>query len=51
MVSDGSVKYEEADVDRSAIGHFIFFSAKCVMRYLSVRPNILFHVHGPDMVF
>ena len=28
VVSDGSVKYEEADVDRSAMGHFIFYFCK-----------------------
>ena len=61
VVYDGYVKYEEAEIHRSAImqdfqdsekkwptgSHFIFFSVKFGMGYPCVRHNILFYIHGP----
>ena len=63
MVYDGYVKYEEAEIHRSAImqdfrdsekfffkkpeSHFGFFSVKFVMGYPCVRHNVLFYIHGP----
>ena len=59
VACDGSVKYEEAEVDRLAIllqnnekkmirlGILDFISAKFVMDYPCVIPYILFYIHGP----
>ena len=64
MVCDGYVKYEEAEVHRSAIikiymrkknfnGRLAaildFISAKFVMGYPCVRHYILFCSHGPEL--
>ena len=66
MVSDGYVKYEEAEVHRSAImqdfrdnkkkkwlpgNHFSFISAKFVMGYPCVRHHVLFYIHGPALLY
>ena len=60
MVSDGYVKYEEAEVHRSAIMQDFqdndkkkildFISAKFVMGYPCVRHYILFYIHGPAIL-
>ena len=64
MVCDGYVKYEEAEVDRSAfmqdfrdyeknkfeMAILDFISAKFVMGYPYVRPYILFYIHGPAIL-
>ena len=61
MVCDGYVKYEEAEVDKSAIMQDFrnngkkerlaaildFISVKFVMGYPCVRPYILFYNHVP----
>ena len=63
MVFDGYVKYEEAEVHRSAIikdmrkkkingrlaAILAFISAKFVMGYPCVRHYILFCSHGPEL--
>ena len=62
-IPSGYVKYEEAEIHRSAVmqdfrddeknikwptgGHFAFFSVKFVMGYPCVRHYILFYIHGP----
>ena len=49
MVCDGYVKYEEAEVDRSAIMQDSRDNEKKTIknhRYHCVRPYILFHIHG-----
>ena len=65
MVSDGYVKYEEAEVCRSAImqdfqdnekknGRLAaildFISAKFVMGYPCVKHYISFYIHGPTIL-
>ena len=62
MVYDGYVKYEEAEIHRSAIMQdfrvskkkkvddwqpFWIFSVKFVIGYSCVRHYILFSIHGP----
>ena len=58
MVCDGYVKYEGAEVLRSAIMQDFrdneekkFFSGKFVMGYPCVRPSILFYIHGPAILY
>ena len=60
MLCDGYVKYERAEVHRSAISKKMrkkklngrlaaildFISAKFIMGYPCVRPYILFYIHG-----
>ena len=62
MVCDGYVKYEEAEVDRSAIMQdfrdnekklaaiLYFISAKFVMGYPCVRPYIMLYNHDPAIL-
>ena len=66
MLSDGYVKYEEAEVHRSAImqdfrdnekklnGRLVavldFITVKFVMCYPCVRHYILFYIHGPAIL-
>ena len=57
MLSDGYVKYEEAEVPRShKISEimrkvlFYFMTAKFVMGYPCVRHYILFYIHGPAVL-
>ena len=60
MVSDGYVKYEEPEVDKSAIMQDFRdyeekklkckISAKFVIGYPCVRHYILFYLHGPAIL-
>ena len=64
MLSDGYVKYEQAEVHRSAITQdlrdnekknlkwptILDFLAKFAMCYPCVRNNILFYIHGPAIL-
>ena len=66
MVYDGYVKYEEAEIHRSATrqdfrdngkklkwptgGHFGFISVNFFMRYPCVRHYVLFYFHGPAIL-
>ena len=53
MVSDGYVKYEEAETHRlkwPTTAILDFNSVKFVMSYPCVRHSILFYIHGPAIL-